>query len=193
MEVALTTWQSFCRAWSPRQPGGEDTRFESGGPGIRFPLASGIFRVESYKWLQNWHCNGYPARCLSSWERRLDWLARCQYSVTGWNGKFDLRLLSQCGSTHTCLRRSVPDGRSLCSAYANVNEIPPLWQAIRYVRQCHFFSRSNKQEKIVSSYGRLREGYLSFGSLNIVLACSETATREAMECNRYIPAAVRMS
>ena len=28
-----------------------------------------------------------------------DWSARCQYTVTGWDGKFGLQLLSQCGGT----------------------------------------------------------------------------------------------
>ena len=29
--------------------------------------------------------------------------------MTGWDGKFDLQLLSQCGSMYNCLSRSVPE------------------------------------------------------------------------------------
>ena len=38
------------------------------------------------------------------------WLARCQCTVTGWNNKSDRQIVSQCGSTHTCLSKSVPAG-----------------------------------------------------------------------------------
>ena len=37
-----------------------------------------------------------------------DWSARCQYTMTEWDGKFGLQLLFQCGSTYNCLSRSVP-------------------------------------------------------------------------------------
>ena len=43
-----------------------------------------------------------------AWRYRA-WLARCQYPVTGWGSKFDLQLLSQCGSTYICLSRSVSE------------------------------------------------------------------------------------
>ena len=33
----------------------------------------------------------------------------CQYTVTGRDRKFDLQLLSQCGSMHNCLNRSVSE------------------------------------------------------------------------------------
>ena len=59
--------------------------------------------------LKNWHSSGCPARRLALKGQRWDWLARCQYTVTGWDGKFDLQLLSQCGSTCNCLSRSVPE------------------------------------------------------------------------------------
>ena len=38
-----------------------------------------------------------------------DWLAWCQYTVTCWDSKFDLQLLSQCGSTYTYLSKSIPE------------------------------------------------------------------------------------
>ena len=44
----------------------------------------GIFQVESYQWHKNWYSSGYPARCLAVQDQRWDWLARCQYTVTGW-------------------------------------------------------------------------------------------------------------
>ena len=31
------------------------------------------------------------------------------YNVSGWDRKFDLQLLSQCGSTYSCVSRSVPE------------------------------------------------------------------------------------
>ena len=40
-------------------------------------------------------------------------------------------------------------------------------------------------------YSCLREGYISFWSSDMVLICTETESREAIECNRYFPAAVR--
>ena len=54
---------------------------------------------ESYQWLKNWHSSGYLAWHLALQGQCWDWLAWCQYTVTGWDGKFDLQLLSQCGST----------------------------------------------------------------------------------------------
>ena len=57
---------------------------------------------ESYHWFSS----GYPARRLASYR---DWLARCQYTLTGWGRKFDLQLLSQCGSVYICLSTSVPE------------------------------------------------------------------------------------
>ena len=41
--------------------------------------------------------------------QRWDWSALCQYTETGWDGKFELQLLLQCDSTYNCLRRSVPE------------------------------------------------------------------------------------
>ena len=35
-------------------------------------------------------------------------MARCQYTVTGWDEKLDLQYLSHCGSTYNFLSRSVP-------------------------------------------------------------------------------------
>ena len=43
--------------------------------------------------------NEHPARRLALQGQCSDWLARCQYTVTGRGSKFDLQLLSQCGST----------------------------------------------------------------------------------------------
>ena len=79
------------------------------GPGFESRLRWDFFGVKSYQWLKNWHSSGYPARRLALWGQRWDWSARCQYTVTGWDGKFDLQLLSQCGSTSNCLCRSVPE------------------------------------------------------------------------------------
>ena len=58
-------------------------------------------------------CNtGNPVAILpGAWRYRVgaDWLARCQYTVTGWGRKLDLQLLSQNGSTSNCLSRSVSE------------------------------------------------------------------------------------
>ena len=39
-------------------------------------------------------------RCLRCRVSARDWLAWCKYTVTGYGRKFDLQLLSQCGSMH---------------------------------------------------------------------------------------------
>ena len=49
---------------------------------------------------------GNPVATLpGAWRYRISWdrLVWCQYAVTGWDGKFGLQLLSQCGSTYNCL------------------------------------------------------------------------------------------
>ena len=49
----------------PRWPSGLGVRLGSGRSGLRIPLVTGFFRVESYQWLKNWHSSGYPARRLA--------------------------------------------------------------------------------------------------------------------------------
>ena len=68
---------------------------------------SGSSHTSDFK-IGNWHSSGYRARHLALKDQRWDWLARCQFSVTGWYEKFDQQLLYQCGSTCKCLSRSVP-------------------------------------------------------------------------------------
>ena len=71
-------------------------------PGFESRLRRDFFGVESYQWLKNWHSSGYPARRLALEGQCWDWSARCQYAVTGCDGKFGLQLLSQCGGTQNC-------------------------------------------------------------------------------------------
>ena len=52
---------------------------------------------------------GTPARFLAFQGQRWDWLARCQYTMTGLDSKFDPQLPSQCGNMYNRLSRSVPD------------------------------------------------------------------------------------
>ena len=68
-------------------------------PGFESCLWWDFLGVESYQWLKDWHSSGYPAKCLALWGQCWDWLARWQYTVTGWDGELDLQLLSLCGST----------------------------------------------------------------------------------------------
>ena len=82
----------------PHWPSGLVVRLGSRRSGVRIPLATGFFWVKSYQWLKNWHSSGYPARLLALLGQRWHWSARCQYTVTGWGRKFDLQLVSQCGS-----------------------------------------------------------------------------------------------
>ena len=70
----------------------EDLGFES-------RLCRDFSGVESYQSFKNWHSSGYPVRRMALKGQCWDWLARCQYTVTGRDGKFDLQLLSQCGNT----------------------------------------------------------------------------------------------
>ena len=82
---------------------------ESGRSGVQIRLAPGFFRVESYQWL---NIETPVATLPGAWHDRVsavDWLAWCQYTVTGWYGKFDLQLLLHCGSTYSCLSRSVSE------------------------------------------------------------------------------------
>ena len=68
-------------------------------PGLESRLRRDLSGFFSYQWLKNYNSIGYPARRLALWGQCWDWSARCQYTVTGWDGKLDLQLLSQCGST----------------------------------------------------------------------------------------------
>ena len=58
--------------------------------------------------------------------------ARCQYTVTGWDEKFGLQLLSQCGSTYNCLSRSVPEIHSCVPG--TLNNQPTNKQTAAYSR-----------------------------------------------------------
>ena len=49
-------------------------------PGFESRLRRDFSGVES---LQNWHSSGYPARRLVLYGQCWDWLAQCQYTVTG--------------------------------------------------------------------------------------------------------------
>ena len=70
----------------------------AGDPEFKSRLRRDFSGVESYQWLKNWHSSGYPARRPALWGQHWDCLSRCQYTVTGWDGKLDLQLLSQCGN-----------------------------------------------------------------------------------------------
>ena len=85
-------WPPRCLVVKVSTSRAEDSGFES-------CLCRDFLGVEPYQWLKNWHSSGYPARCLVLQGQCWDWLAQCQNSVTGWDIKFGLQLLSQCGST----------------------------------------------------------------------------------------------
>ena len=63
-------------------------------------------QVKTVTW--NWSSGSYPARHLSLQGQFLDWLAQCHYPLSGWDGKFNPQLLTQWGSTDSCLCRSTP-------------------------------------------------------------------------------------
>ena len=79
-------------------PSGYSVCFDSGRPGVWFLFSPwGLFWVELYQWF----ITGTPVATLpGAW---WNWLAWCQYTVTGWDRKFGLQLLSQCGSMYNCL------------------------------------------------------------------------------------------
>ena len=92
---------------TPHWPGGKATASRAEGPGFDFSLRRGVIFGSSHTSdLNILHSSGYPARRLALQGQCGDWLAQYQYTVTGWSRKFDLQLLSQCGSTLTCLSRS---------------------------------------------------------------------------------------
>ena len=49
------------------------------------------------------------ATLLGTWGQCWDWLAWCQYTVTGRDSRVHLHFLSQCGSTNICLSGWVPE------------------------------------------------------------------------------------
>ena len=97
--IFCSKWHHLAQLRLHRWPSGQGVRLGNRRSGVRIPLATGFFRVESYQWLKNWHSSGYPAWRLALYGQRWDWSAQCQCTVTGWGRKFDLQLLSQCGST----------------------------------------------------------------------------------------------
>ena len=52
---------------------------------------------------------GYPARQMASQGQCWDWLGWCPYTVTGWDKKIDLLLLSQRDNLYNCLSRSISE------------------------------------------------------------------------------------
>ena len=97
--LSVSTLPFFCCLWPPRWPNGKAFASRAEDPGFESRLRRDFFGVESYQWLKKWHSSGYPARRLALKGQRWDWVARCQYTVTGWGRTFDLQLLPQCGST----------------------------------------------------------------------------------------------
>ena len=89
----------FSSLTPPRWPSGKASTSRAEDPRFESRLRPDFFGVDPYQWLNNWHFSGYPARCLALQGQCWDWSAWCQYIVTGWDRKFDLQLLSQCGST----------------------------------------------------------------------------------------------
>ena len=91
---------------TPRCRSGYGVRHESVRSQVRIPLAPRFFRGRvipvTLKLALGYPAkigSGYPARHLALQGQCWDWLVRCQYTVTGWGGKFDLQLPSQCDST----------------------------------------------------------------------------------------------
>ena len=93
--------------------------------GVRWKLQNTIRRYE----MRTWGVSNNPNLGVTTGNARVEALellylkylapgilwsalglrARCQNTMTGWDSKFDLRFLSQCGSTYNCLSRSVPE------------------------------------------------------------------------------------
>ena len=100
-----TQRQDHCLPADP--PGGRNRQgqrvFATGSPVFFFTQS------KSYQRLKNWYSSSYPARRLVLEGQWWDLLGLCQYAVIGWDGKFDLQVLSQCGSTYNCLSRSVSE------------------------------------------------------------------------------------
>ena len=71
-----------------------------------------------------------PGAGLAFLGQRRDWLNRCQFTVTGWERKFDMQLLSRWGSTFNCLRRSVPEIHMPVAETLSNNQPPPTIQHV---------------------------------------------------------------
>ena len=61
------------------------------------------YMVESCQGRKHWYPCSYPLRSLAVGGQCWDWLVRCQYTVTGWDRKFELQLVSHSGHTYKCL------------------------------------------------------------------------------------------
>ena len=98
-------------------------------PGSNPAYAGIFFGVESYQWLKNWHSSGYPARRQALQGQRDDWLARCQYTVTGRGRKFDLQLLSRVAARKTVWADpSLRYTRMLLERSATISQWRVAWQ-----------------------------------------------------------------
>ena len=112
-----------------------ELRLERGRPGVRIPISQWAFfpkkkkeKKKNKKPLQQLPC----ARRLSLQGPRCYWLDRIQYTVIGRERKFDVQLLSQCGSTYNCLSRSsttssrtVPSGGNRDTSHGRRMSQPP--------------------------------------------------------------------
>ena len=88
-ETAQEKFEEWCRHWH------RDVRENSLASNRTVPNSRRVL-LRDVSWSS--HTMDYPARRLALKGQCWIWLGRCQYTVTGWDGKFDLWLLSQCGS-----------------------------------------------------------------------------------------------
>ena len=64
--------------------------FRAADLGSNPTFSVGLFQAEQYQQLKNWYSSGYPARRLVLQHQCWAWSGVSQYTVTGWDSKFDL-------------------------------------------------------------------------------------------------------
>ena len=96
----LFPWPCADQSLPPCWPSGKASASRAEGPGFESRLWRDFFGVESYQWLKTLVLQWLPCQAPGVIGSALGLVGPVSvYCVTGWDGKFDLQLLSQCGST----------------------------------------------------------------------------------------------
>ena len=112
--------------WQPSLwPNGQVFALKLGDPGIK-----PAFPVESYQWLKNLVLQWLPYQAPGVTGSALGLVGPESYTMTGWDGKFDLQFLSQCSSPYNHLSRSMRHtlhvARTLATKKQHVITLPHL-------------------------------------------------------------------
>ena len=93
----------------PRWPSGKASASRAEDPGFESRLRRDFFGGQVIPVTQKLALQWLPCQAPGVIGSELGLVGPVSVCVTGWGRKFDLQLLSQCGSTKSCLSRSVPE------------------------------------------------------------------------------------